>query len=129
MKKILLSAAVVSAIAFTACKNETKQEVSDEIENAQDQVKEQLDELKEQAEDSIESLEAKIKEAQEELAKAETVDAKQAATKKLNEAKAALATLKGEAISTANEVRQKQLKLQIMPLTKPKKLLKKRRKR
>ena len=62
--------------------------------------------MQEEVADTVESLEAKIAEAQAELDKAVTVDEKQAATKKLNEAKAALATLKGEAISTAEEVKQ-----------------------
>src|SRR5690554_7887250 len=111
MKKILLSAAVVTAIAFTACKNETKNEISDEIDNVQEQLDEQLDELSEVATESVESLEAIIKEAEEELAKAETVDAKQAATKKFNKPKVLWLTQKVKAISTANEEKEELTKL------------------
>ena len=87
MKKILLSAAVVTAIAFTACKNETKNEISDEIDNVQEQLDEQLDELSEVATESVESLEAIIKEAEEELAKAETVEENKLLPKNLTKLK------------------------------------------
>ena len=100
MKKIVLSLALIGGLVFTSCKKDAAQE---NLDNTLDSI---VDAVEEQVENTVEALEAKIAEAQAELDQAVTVDAKQAATKKLNEAKAALATLKGEALSTAEEVKQ-----------------------
>ena len=108
MKKIVLSLAVIGGLVFTSCKKDTT--AQDQVENAVDSIADQtedtLSDLKEEVVDTVDSLEAKIAEAQAALDKAVTVEEKQAATKQLNEAKAALATLKGEALSTADEVKQ-----------------------
>src|SRR5690554_7338220 len=97
MKKIVLSLAIIGGLVFTSCKKDSAQENLDsKLDSIQSEVNDTLDSIKDEVADTVESLEAKIKEAEEELKNAVTVDAKQAATKKLNEAKAALATLKGE---------------------------------
>lgn len=99
--------AVIGGLVFTSCKKDAAQEnLDNKLDSITEKVEDTLNAVEEQVEDTVESLEAKIKEAQAELDKAVTVEEKQAATKKLNEAKAALETLKGNVLSTAEEAKQ-----------------------
>ena len=84
MKKIVLSLAIIGGLVFTSCKKDSAQENLDsKLDSIQSEVNDTLDSIKDEVADTVESLEAKIKEAEEELKNAVTVDAKQAATKKI----------------------------------------------